>query len=73
MNKLIIEHWENIGEELKLERKKQGKTRGQVITDAKYLHLNTMHLVENNKVKPTLSTLIDWARALGYNEIVIRF
>lgn len=73
MNTLIIEHWEQIGTELKAEREKQGKTRAQVITGSHYLHVNTMHLVENNKVRPTLPTLAEWARALGYDEIIIRF
>lgn len=73
MNTLVIEHWERIGTELKTAREKQGKTREQLTTVSPYLHINTLYMVENNKVTPTLSTLADWARALGYDEIIIRF
>lgn len=70
MNTLIIENWETIGSELKAEREKQGKIREEI---AQNLSMNTLFLVENNKVKPTLPTLAEWLRALGYDEIVIRF
>ena len=70
MNTLVIEHWERIGTELKAEREKQGKIREEI---AQNLSMNTLFLVENNKVKPTLPTLAEWLRALGYDEIIIRF
>lgn len=73
MNTLIIENWERIGPELKAERKKQKKTRKDLTVNSRYLHKNTMYLVETNRVKPTLPTLAEWARVLGYDEIVIRF
>lgn len=73
MKTLIIESWRTIGPELKAERKKQGKTRKDLIENSCYLHKNTMYLIETNKVKPTLPTLAEWARVLGYDEIVIRF
>lgn len=70
MNTLVIENWENIGSELKAAREKQGKIREEI---AQNLSMNTLFLVENNKVKPTLPTLAEWLRALGYDEIIIRF
>lgn len=73
MNTLIIENWQTIGTELKNERERQHKTRAELIGESHYLHLNTMHLVETNKVKPTLQTISELTRVLGYDGIIIKF
>lgn len=73
MNTLVIENWRRIGAELKTAREKQGKTREQLTILSPNLHINTLYMVENSKVTPTLQTLVNWARALGYDNIVIRF
>lgn len=70
MNTLVIENWERIGTELKAAREAQQKKREDL---AQNISMNTLFLVENNKVKPTLPTLAEWARVLGYDEIIIRF
>lgn len=69
---LIINDWDHIGSILKKERIEQGKTR-QEIVDACDISLNTIGLVENNKVKPTLPTLHQWVKVLGYTNLCIRF
>lgn len=73
MNTLVINNWSNIGAELKAEREKQKKTRLEIINSTDKLHRNTIELVENNKVKPTLPTLAEWVRVLGYDEVIIKF
>ncbi len=69
---LVIENWSEIGTVLKNIRLEQKKTR-QDIVDACNISLNTIGLVENNKVKPSLPTLHEWINVLGYKSMCIRF
>lgn len=69
---LVIENWFEIGTVLKNIRLEQKKTR-QDIVDACNISLNTIGLVENNKVKPSLPTLHEWIKVLGYKSMCIRF
>lgn len=71
-NTLIISNWDEIGTVLKNTRLDQGKTR-QDIVDGCNISLNTIGLVENNKVKPSLPTLHEWVKVLGYKSLCIRF
>ena len=69
---LIIRDWDNIGTILKNVRLDQGKTRKDIIAGCD-ISLNTIGLVENNKVKPTLPTLHQWVKVLGFTNVCIRF
>ena len=69
---LIVNGWDEIGTVLKNTRLDQGKTRQDIVNGCN-ISLNTIGLVENNKVKPSLPTLHEWVKVLGYKGLCIRF
>ena len=73
MKTLIINHWCKIGEQLQEIRESQKISRPQSVIRSHYkLGNNTIYLTESGQTTPTLETLRIWARALGYDEIVIK-
>lgn len=69
---LTIEHDEKVGDVLKKIRLDQGKTRLDIV-NACDISLNTVALVENNKVIPSIPTLHEWCKALGYGSLCMKF
>lgn len=69
---LIVNGWDEIGTVLKNTRLDQGKTRQDIVNGCN-ISLNTIGLVENNKVKPSFPTLHEWVKVLGYKGLCIRF
>ena len=69
---LTIEYYDKVGDVLKKIRLEQGKTRLDIV-NACDISLNTVALVENNKVIPSLPTLHEWGKALGYRSLCMKF
>lgn len=71
MKQLVIEDINTLPETLRVERIRQNKSRKQISIRSK-VSVNMILSVEHEHSVPGINTLKNWARALGYNEIVIK-
>lgn len=71
MKKLVIEDLGALPELLVSERLEQHKTQKQIAIRT-HVSVNTVYMVEHGQCIPRFNTLLYWARALGYDEIVIK-
>lgn len=71
MKQLVIENLNELPEMLRVERIRQNKSRKQISIRSN-VSLNMITLAEHEQSVPGINTLINWARALGYTEIVIK-
>ena len=71
MKQLIIENLDNIGPQLRGIRKQTGLTQKQIAAKTG-LSENTVGLTETGRGTPGVFILSCWARALGYDELVIK-
>lgn len=68
---LFIDDLNELPQQLRAERIRQNKTQAE-ITNAAYVSKNMVYLTETGQTTPSITILRDLARALGYDEIVIK-
>lgn len=71
MKQLVIEDINKLPEILRAERNRKAKTQDE-IANAAYISRNMIGLAETGKTTPSIAVLSHWARALGYDEIIIK-
>lgn len=71
MKQLVIEDLNKLPEVLRAERIRQNKSQKQISIHA-HVSLNMIYLTEHGQGTPSIFILSCWARALGYDELVIK-
>ncbi|MBO7211077.1 MAG: helix-turn-helix transcriptional regulator [Methanobrevibacter sp.] len=69
---LVIDYY-NVGKSIKDARKKKNITRKDLAASSELLALNTLYNVENDKFKPSIDTLVNIAKALDFEGILLDF
>ena len=69
---LVIDYY-NVGKSIKDARKKKNITRKDLAASSEVLALNTLFNVENDKFKPSIDTLVNIAKALDFEGVLLDF